>query len=362
MWKFPRLSAALAVVFALSAGQAEAGGDPAKGERVYKKCKACHAIGEGAKNRVGPQLNAVVGRAAGSIPGYRYSKAMREAGDAGLVWTTEALDDYLAAPKAFLKGTKMAFPGLKKATDRENLIAYLHAAAADGKPGTAATAATTTTQVAAAAATGGGAAAARPSHGVFHLGRMATPAEIAAWDIDIRPDGAGLPDGKGTVADGEVVYEELCAACHGDFGEGRDRWPVLAGGFDTLTADRPVKTIGSYWPYLLTVYDYVRRAMPFGDARSLSDDEVYAVTAYLLYLNDIVTEEDFELSRQNFTAMRLGNEANFVADDRAAEEHYRNGEPCMRDCKPGPVEVLMRARVLDVTPDSDADTSGAAVD
>lgn len=200
--------------------------------------------------------------------------------------------------------------------------------------------------------------------GVFHLGRAATPDEIAAWDIDVRPDGVGLPEGKGTVVEGEAIFAERCAACHGDFGEGVDRWPVLAGGQDTLTADRPVKTIGSYWPYLSTVYDYVRRAMPFGDARSLTNDQVYAITAYLLYLNDMVTEENFELSKENFTSIRLPNEGNFFTDDRADEAHYaRNGAPCMVDCKPGPAEVAMHARVLDVTPDSEEDEQGAgAVD
>ncbi len=180
----------------------------------------------------------------------------------------------------------------------------------------------------------------------------------------MRPDGAGLPAGRGTVTEGEQLFTDYCAVCHGDFGEGRDRWPVLAGGQDTLKAERPVKTIGSYWPYLSTVYDYVRRAMPFGDARSLSDDDVYAITAYLLYLNDVVTDEDFELSQENFTAVRLPNEENFFMDDRAEEAHYAaKDEPCMTDCKPGPVTITQRARVLDVTPDSDDNEQGVgAVD
>jgi cytochrome c len=106
----------------------------------------------------------------------------------------------------------------------------------------------------------------------LNLGREATPAEVAAWDIDVRPDGQGLPEGSGDVATGEEVFAERCAFCHGDFGEGVDRWPVLAGGQDTLTEERPVKTIGSYWPYLSTVYDYIYRAMPFGEAQSLTPD------------------------------------------------------------------------------------------
>ena len=124
-----------------------------------------------------------------------------------------------------------------------------------------------------------------------------------------------------------------------------------------------MKTIGSCWPHLSTVYDYVRRAMPFGDARSLSDDDVYAITAYLLYLNDVVTEEDLELSSENFAEVRLPNEENFFMDDRDGEGHYaKKGEPCMTNCKPAPSKITMRARVLDVTPDSDEPEGGGAVD
>lgn len=194
--------------------------------------------------------------------------------------------------------------------------------------------------------------------GDLMLGRVATPEEIAAWDIDIRPDGLGLPEGSGTVAQGEEIFSERCAVCHGDFGEGVDRWPVLAGGHDSLTHERPEKTIGSYWPYLSTVYDYIRRAMPFGDARSLSDDEVYAITAYLLYLNDVVAD-DFELSKANFASVRLPNEVNFIDDDRMSEPHNKPGlEPCMTNCAPHPAAVAMRAAILDVTPDGDGEGQG----
>lgn len=195
----------------------------------------------------------------------------------------------------------------------------------------------------------------------FGLGRAALPEEVAAWDIDIRPDGAGLPEGRGDVLTGEEVYTENCAVCHGDFGEGTGRWPVLAGGQGTLDSDDPVKTIGSYWPYLSTVWDYVHRAMPFGNAQSLSDDEVYAITAYLLYLNDLV-DEDFELSRENFTEQRLPNESGFFDDDRPVMELASfEGEPCMENCKET-VEITARARVLDVTPDTgdDDQASGGA--
>ncbi|MCB8837197.1 c-type cytochrome [Aurantimonas sp. VKM B-3413] len=195
----------------------------------------------------------------------------------------------------------------------------------------------------------------------FGLGRSATAEEIAAWDIDVRPDGKGLPVGRGSVSEGEQIFTDNCASCHGDFGEGRDRWPELAGGFDTLTRERPVKTVGSYWPYLSTVYDYVHRAMPFGNARSLSNDDVYALTAYVLYLNDIVTDEDFELSNENFTSVKMPNAEDFIPDDRAEEQHYKDdADPCMTDCKPAPVTVTMHAQVLDVTPDAGGKEEGPA--
>ncbi len=191
----------------------------------------------------------------------------------------------------------------------------------------------------------------------FGLGRPALSEEVAAWDIDIRPDGLGLPEGSGSVADGEVLYIDNCAVCHGDFGEAIGRWPVLAGGDDSLTDDRPVKTVGSYWPYLSTVYDYVYRAMPFGNAQSLTDDEVYAITAYLLNLNFLV-DEDFVLSNENFTEVRLPNEENFFLDDREEVELAAlRTEPCMTDCKDA-VEITKRAAVIDVTPE-DAGVVGA---
>lgn len=190
------------------------------------------------------------------------------------------------------------------------------------------------------------------------LGRVASDDEIAAWDIDVRPDGMGLPPGSGTVTEGEEVFAERCAACHGDFGEGVDRWPVLSGGQDSLTDDRPVKTIGSYWPYLSTVYDYINRAMPFGESQSLTPDEIYGITAYLLYMNDIVTDEEFELSKQNFASIRMPNEDNFFFDPRPDTPIFKADEPCMSECKPE-VTVTSRARILDVTPDAEDGGSGS---
>jgi S-disulfanyl-L-cysteine oxidoreductase SoxD len=195
--------------------------------------------------------------------------------------------------------------------------------------------------------------------GPLGLGREATPAEIAAWDISIRPDGKGLPEGKGTVKQGEEIFQERCAACHGEFGEGKDRWPVLAGGHGTLTADRPEKTVGSYWPYASTVMDYVRRAMPFGNAQSLTPDELYAVTAYILQMNDVIKDPAFELSKKNFTTIKMPNEGGFFLDDReVSEKHFWTKSPCMMDCKKS-TEIIGRAMNVDVTPDG---KSGPKVD
>ena len=183
----------------------------------------------------------------------------------------------------------------------------------------------------------------------YGLGRAATPDEIKAWDIDIRPDGMGLPEGKGDVAMGETVFIERCASCHGDFGEGSGRWPVLTGGTGSLATEDPVKTIGSYWPYLSTVWDYIHRAMPFGDAQSLTNDEVYAITAYLLNMNDIV-DDDFELSKANFLDVKMPNANGFFMDDREETAVWKQRNPCMKDCK-AEVKITGYARVIDVTPE-----------
>jgi cytochrome c2 len=187
--------------------------------------------------------------------------------------------------------------------------------------------------------------------GGYGLGREAHAEEVAAWDTDIRPDGLGLPVGSGDVLTGEELFIEKCSTCHGEFGEAVGRWPVLSNGYGTLTHKDPVKTIGSYWPYLSTVYDYVQRAMPFGQAASLSNDETYAIVAYLMYVNDLVDEE-FTLSNENFTEVRLVNEDNFFMDDRMETEFLLfTQEACMTNCKET-VEITMHASMLDVTPDS----------
>jgi cytochrome c len=202
--------------------------------------------------------------------------------------------------------------------------------------------------------------AAAPSFAdTFGLGRVALPEEIAAWDLDIRPDGTGLPVGSGDVLVGEEVFADKCASCHGDFAEGVDNWPKLAGGADTLDHEDPLKTVGSYWPYLSTTWDYVNRSMPFGDAQSLTTDEVYAIVAYIIYSNDLVDEE-FVLSNETFADFELPNKDGFIIDDRLETEHSKwVGEPCMENCKAS-VEVTMRAMVLDVTPEDTSENAAAA--
>ncbi len=194
----------------------------------------------------------------------------------------------------------------------------------------------------------------------FGLGRAALPEEIAAWDWDVSPDGTGLPKGSGDAIVGEEIFADQCASCHGDFAEGIDNWPKLAGGADTLDHEDPLKTVGSYWPHVSTAFDYVKRSMPFGNAGSLSDDEVYAIVAYILYSNDLI-EDDFVLSDENLASFELPNSGGFIVDDRAATEYAAwSGEPCMENCK-DEVKVTMRAMVLDVTPEEEGASDAVEV-
>ncbi|WP_245427781.1 cytochrome c [Bradyrhizobium sp. MOS003] len=196
----------------------------------------------------------------------------------------------------------------------------------------------------------------------YHIGRAPTADEIRGWDIDVRPDGQGLPEGKGTVAQGEKLFMDNCASCHGEFGEGNGRWPVLAGGKGSLTSDNPVKTVGSYWPYASTVFDYVRHAMPYGNTGSLSVDEYYALVAYVLYLNDVVTDQNFELNKKTLAAIKMPNEQGFVMDDRAtSEKSFWQKDPCMKDCI-APVKITGRAAAIDVTPEDGKEKKSRGVE
>ena len=148
----------------------------------------------------------------------------------------------------------------------------------------------------------------------YGIGRVATSAEISGWNIDIGRDGSGLPKGSGTVSHGREVFEQQCVACHGDKGQG-GVGDKLVGGQGTLATANPVRTVGSYWPFATTLFDYVRRAMPFTAPGSLTNHEVYAVTAYLLYLNGIVPA-DAVLDARSLPQVRMPNRDGFVPDPR----------------------------------------------
>ena len=156
----------------------------------------------------------------------------------------------------------------------------------------------------------GGALAESPN-----LGKTASPEEIASWDVSIGPDGAGLPPGSGSPQQGEQVYLAKCLACHGEKGAGKPN-DQLVGGQESLGPGKtPVKTVGSFWPYATTVFDYVRRAMPLNEPKSLRDDEVYAVVAYILRLNGVIGEDD-TMNAQTLPAVRMPNRDGFVRFSR----------------------------------------------
>jgi S-disulfanyl-L-cysteine oxidoreductase SoxD len=145
------------------------------------------------------------------------------------------------------------------------------------------------------------------------FGQSIAPTDIAPWDISIGPDGAGLPPGRGSAAQGEAVYVAKCQACHGEKGTGGPN-DALVGG--TLTPGKPpIKTVGSYWPYATTLFDYIRRAMPFQESQTLTSDEIYAVSAYILNLNGIIAT-DAVLDAQSLPKVRMPNRDNFITFPR----------------------------------------------
>jgi cytochrome c len=154
-------------------------------------------------------------------------------------------------------------------------------------------------------------AAAPASAQAPQFGQPIAPADIAPWDISIGPDGVGLPAGSGTATQGEAIYAAKCQACHGEKGRGKPN-DALVGGTGTLAPDKvPMKTVGSFWPYATTLFDYVRRAMPFQDSQSLTSDELYAVSAYILHLNGIVAANDV-LDAQSLPKVRMPNRDGFI--------------------------------------------------
>lgn len=146
------------------------------------------------------------------------------------------------------------------------------------------------------------------------LGREVTAEEVRAWDITIGPEGGELPEGSGSAVEGGQIYEVRCKECHGELGVGGDH-AALVGKPADLKKAPPIKTVGSYWPHATTLFDYTRRAMPFEEPGTLSDDQVYAVTAYVLYLNRIVGEDDV-MDRDSLPEVEMPNRDGFVPDPR----------------------------------------------
>ncbi len=192
-----------------------------------------------------------------------------------------------------------------------------------------------------------------------NFGRVPTENEIKAWDKDIMPDGTGLPDGQGSVEEGDELYETNCASCHGEFGAGGKGYPTLSGGdIASLTnqrtapgMDAPKRTIGTYWPKASTLIWYIRDAMPYAHPKSLTDNEIYAITAYLLSVNDIKIDgqeldDEYVLNKEKFLKIKMPNEKGFYPniDGPNGVENVRKffsnraknigaGKRCMKDCK-----------------------------
>ncbi len=170
---------------------------------------------------------------------------------------------------------------------------------------------------------------------LYGFGKPATTQEIAGWDIDVRPDGTGLPKGSGSVAQGQAIYDEKCASCHGTFGESNS-YLQIAGGVGTLGTDQPVRTTGSKLNYATTLWDYINRAMPFNAPQTLLPDEVYALTAYVLNLNDIVPA-DAVLDADSLPRVKMPNRDGLTTNHGFMR---RDGKPdthnvaCMKDCAP----------------------------
>ena len=184
--------------------------------------------------------------------------------------------------------------------------------------------------------------------GYFGYGKPATPEQIAGWNIDVRgDDGVGLPDGQGTVNQGAEIYAVQCAACHGTFGEGAGRFPKLIGGEGTLTGDRPEPSVGSYWPFAPTLWDYINRSMPFFAPHNLSVNDVYALTAYVLNLNNVVPN-DFVADRNTLPKVKMPNRDHFIWQDPRPDTAV---EACMKSCKdPKDVKIISSAEGKELTP------------
>jgi S-disulfanyl-L-cysteine oxidoreductase SoxD len=148
----------------------------------------------------------------------------------------------------------------------------------------------------------------------LNVGTRISEADALTKGFSVLPDGSGLPRGQGTAQQGLKIYAEKCAACHGDRGEGRADFPALVGGRGSLSTDKPVLTVGSYWPTATTLFDYIWRGMPYGTPGSLSADETYALTAWILGANHIVKETSV-IDRQSLLRIKMPNANGFIVDE-----------------------------------------------
>ena len=160
------------------------------------------------------------------------------------------------------------------------------------------------------------------------FGQPVTEADLAPWNIDVRYDGSGLPPGRGSVEEGKRVYDTKCAACHGADAKGGPMFGTMVGGIGSFTTNTRVLTPASMYPYATSLFDYVRRAMPMDKPQSLTNDEVYAVSAYLLNLNGLVPA-DAVLDAKSLVAVQMPNRNGFMVDDRPDASAQR----CMTNCK-----------------------------
>ena len=180
-----------------------------------------------------------------------------------------------------------------------------------------------------------------------NLGKPISPEDLASWDISIGPDGVGLPPGSGSVEKGASVYAEQCTPCHGTFGEGEGRYPKLAGGEGSLTSERPEPSVGSYWPFAVTLFDYINRAMPFQAPHSLSANDVYALTAYVLHINNIVGN-NFVADRDSLPKVKMPNHDKFIWQDPRPDT---SAKECMKDCAdPKSIKIESTAEGKGLTP------------
>lgn len=159
----------------------------------------------------------------------------------------------------------------------------------------------------------------QPTSQLFNIGRTPTAEEIAAWDISVTPDGEGLPSGSGTAAEGRNIYSVRCTECHGASGR-EGPHDILVGGQGTLASDTPLKTVGSFWPYAPTLWDYINRAMPFETPGTMSPDDVYSTVAYVLFLNELVAEDQL-LDATTLPLIKMPNRDGFIPDNRPDVGH-----------------------------------------